>query len=229
VFANLSSGYKTPSLYQLFSEYGNKQLNPETSLNLEGGAQLFTEDKKGNLRVTYFNRRIADAIAFFYNPATYRSYYINQDKQRDHGFELDGSYDITDKIQLRAFYSYVDGKITTKLSGKDTTYFNLLRRPKSTINVFLGTQITKALYASLNVNAVGERKDIYFDPATYASKPITLEAYTLLNVYMEYSFLQNNRLKVFADLRNVLDKNYSDIYGYNTAGFNAYGGVRFRF
>jgi len=50
-------------------------------------------------------------------------------------------------------------------------------------------------------------------------------------------FLQHNnvrrwnvpRLKIFADLRNILDKDYSDIYGYNTAGFNAYGGIRFRF
>lgn len=227
VFANLSSGYKTPSLYQLFSEYGNRQLQPETSLNLEGGAQVFSEDKKGNVRLTYFNRRISDAIAFFYNATTFRSSYINQDKQRDHGVEVDGQYNFSDRFQVRAFYSYVDGKITTKQGGKDTTYFNLLRRPKSTLNVFFGTQITKAFYASLNVNSVGEREDVYFDPATFASRSITLDPYTLVNVYLEYGFVQN-RLKLFADLRNVLDKNYSDIYGYNTARFNAYGGVRFR-
>ncbi|GAI19497.1 unnamed protein product, partial [marine sediment metagenome] len=50
VFANLSSGYKTPSLYQLFSVYGNKDLEPETSLNLEAGAQVFSKDGRGNLR-----------------------------------------------------------------------------------------------------------------------------------------------------------------------------------
>jgi len=228
VFANLSSGYKTPSLYQLFSEYGNKELEPETSLNLEAGAQVFTKDGKGNLRATYFNRRVKDAIAFFYNATTFQSQYINQDKQKDYGVELDGSLNLTDNIQLRAFYSYVDGKITTKQGGKDTTYFNLLRRPKSTVNIFLGTQVTKALYASVNLNSVGERADVYFDPVTFAAKPIRMKTYTLVNFYAEYGFLKN-RLKLFADLRNVFDESYSDNYGYNTAGFNAYGGIRFRF
>lgn len=228
LFANASSGYKTPSLYQLFSVYGNKDLKSESSINLEAGAQLFTTDGKGNLRATYFNRRVNDVIAFFYNPATFRSSYINQDKQRDYGFELDGQINLTEKIQLRAFYSYVDGNVTTKQRGKDTTYFNLLRRPKNTLNIFLGTQITKSLYASLNLNSIGQRRDVYFDPVTFASQPITLKPYTLVNFYAEYGFSQN-RLRLFADLRNVFDETYSDIYGYNTAGFNAYGGIRFRF
>lgn len=227
VFANLSTGYRTPSLYQLFSQYGNVELEPETSLNLEGGAQVFAKDGKGALRVTYFNRRVKDVIAFFYNPATFRSSYINQDEQKDHGLEVDGSLNLTDKIQLRAFYSYVNGKVTTVQGGKDTTYFNLLRRPKSTANVFVGVQVTKALYASLNLNAVGERRDVYFDPVTFASRPVTLKTYTLVNFYTEYGFAKN-RLKLFADLRNVFDESYADIYGYNTAGFNAYGGLRFR-
>ena len=227
VFANLSSGYKTPSLYQLFSVYGNRQLQPETSLNIETGAQVFTKDGKGSLRATYFHRNVSDAIAFFYNPATFQSNYINQDKQRDFGIELDGQLHLTENIQLRAFYSYVDGKITTKQSGKDTTYFNLLRRPKNTVNIFLGTQITKSLYASLNLNAIGQSKDVYFDPVTFDQQSITLKAYTLVNFYVEYALLQN-KLRLFTDLRNVFDETYADIYGYKTAGFNAYAGLRFR-
>lgn len=228
LFANLSSGYKTPSLYQLFSVYGNKDLKPETSLNLEGGAQFFFDDGKGQVRVTYFDRAVKDVIAFFYNPATFRSSYINQDKQNDHGIEIDGSLQLTERLQLRAFYSFVDGRVTTKQGGKDTTYFNLLRRPRHTLNTTLGWQATPSFFTSLNVNAVGKSQDLYFDPVTFASQPVTLKPYTLINVYAEYGLLQN-RLKLFADARNVLDQTYSDIYGYNTAGFAAHGGVRFRF
>ena len=228
VFANISTGYKTPSLYQLFSIYGNKDLKPETSLNLEGGAQVFSNDDKANLRATYFNRKATDVIAFLSLPTPPYAQYVNQDTQRDHGFELDGSLTLTDKIQLKAFYSYVTGEITTKQGSKDTTYFNLLRRPKNTIQVFVGTQITKALYASLQLNNIGERKDIYFDPVTFEQQSITLKTYTLVNFYAEYSFLQN-RLKLFADLRNVFDASYTDVYGYNTAGFNVFGGLRFKF
>lgn len=228
VFANISSGYKTPSLYQLFSEYGNKDLAPETSLNLEGGAQVFSNDGKGSLRATYFNRRVKDVIVFFFNPATFRSAYINQDNQKDYGIELDGTLNLTDKIQARAFYSYVDGKVTTKQAGKDTAMFNLFRRPKTTVNVSIGTQITPSLYTSININAVGVRTDVTFPPPTYRQTPVELKSYTLLNFYAEYGVAKSG-VKLFADLRNLFDETYADIYGYNTAGFNAYGGIRFRF
>jgi vitamin B12 transporter len=228
LFANVSSGYKTPSLYQLFSQYGNRELEPEVSLNIEGGVQYFTKDGKGNLRATYFNRKVKDAIAFFFNTTTFRSYYINQDEQNDHGFEIDGKLNLNDKIQLKALYSYVDGEITTKQGGKDTTYFNLLRRPKHTFNFLVGSQVTKAFYLSVQLNAVGSRQDVYFDPVTFQRSDLTLRPYTLLNLYAEYG-LSKNRIKLFADLRNVTDEKYVDIYGYNTAGFNAYGGIRFRF
>lgn len=221
LFGNLSSGYKTPSLYQLFSVYGNRQLKPETSLNVEGGLQVFTKNQRNSFRVLYYKRRIEDVIAF-------TSYYINQDKQNDRGIEIEANSKLSDKLQLKAIYSYVTGKIATKQNGKDTTYFNLLRRPKSTFNFFLGSQLTKVFYANVQFNLIGERKDVYFAPPTYAQQDITLKNYALLNFYAEYSMF-NNRLKFFADLRNILDKDYSDIYGYNTAGFNAYSGVRFRF
>jgi len=228
LFANISSGYKTPSLFQLFSQYGNRELEPETSLNLEGGVQYITKEGKGSLRATYFKRKVEDVIAFFFNSTTFRSYYINQDEQNDHGFEVDGKLNINDKIQLKAFYSYVDGEITTKQNGKDTTYFNLLRRPKNTFNFSIGSQLTKNFYLSAQLNAVGKREDVYFHPSTFQRNDLTLKPYTLLNVYAEYGFY-NNRLKLFADLRNITDEKYVDIYGYNTARFNAYGGIRFRF
>lgn len=228
LFGNLSSGYKVPGLYQLFSAYGNKNLKPESSLNAEGGVQLFTKNEQSNLRAVYFNRYIKNAIAF----ASVLSYpyglYVNRDKQNDHGFEIEANSKLSDKIQIKAIYNYVTGKITTKQNAKDTTYFNLLRRPKSIFNFFAGSQITKALFINVQVNVVGQRKDVYYNPFTYQPQNITLKAYSVLNFYTEYALL-NNRLKIFADLRNILNKDYSDIYGYNTAGFNAYSGIRFHF
>ncbi|HEY0066141.1 MAG TPA: TonB-dependent receptor [Flavisolibacter sp.] len=228
LFANVSTGYKTPSLYQLFSIYGNRELDPETSLNLEGGVQYFTKDEKVSLRAVYFNRYIKDAIAFFFDPVTFESRYINQDEQKDHGFEIDGRANISDKMQVRVLYSFVDGEITTKQNGKDTTYFNLIRRPRNLLNLSLGSQVTKSLYLNAQITAAGERQDLYFDPSTFQSVPVTLKSYVVVNFYAEYGFL-NNRLKLFADLRNISDEDYSDIYGYNTARFNAYGGIRFQF
>lgn len=228
IFANASTGYKVPSLYQLFSFYGNKELQPEKSVTFETGAQYSSENGKNIMRIAYFNRHIRDAIAFFYNPSTFQSTYINQDKQKDHGIEIEARSVLFGKIQAKLLYSYVTGNITTVNNGKDTTYFNLLRRPKSTVNFFLGAQITRQFYLNAQLNAISSRDDIYFDPVTFQSRNITLKSYLLANLHMEYMFSEN-RLKVFADVRNIFDKKYSDIYGYNTAGANFYSGFSFSF
>lgn len=225
LFVNASSGYKTPSLFQLFSEYGNKDLKPETSMNIEGGLQYFSPDDNFNGRATWFNRSTRDVIAFFFDPATYRSRYINQDRQKDHGFELEASASIANIVQLKALFTYVTGNITTIQNGKDTTYFNLLRRPKSNLVASAGSQLTKAIYIMLQASATGSSRDVYYD-ASFQPTDIKLKHYYLLNLYTEYTL--HSGIKIFADIRNITNQKYSDVYGYNTASFNAYGGIRFR-
>jgi vitamin B12 transporter len=130
------------------------------------------------------------------------------------------------KIQLKATFSYVTGEINTKENGKDTTYFNLLRRPKTNATASIGTQVNQTWYLMLQASAVGESKDVYYD-ASFQRHDLTLDNYMLLNLYSEYSVFRN-KLKVFADLRNITNKKYADIYGYNTAGFNVYAGLNFK-
>ena len=228
IFANLSSAYRTPSLYQLFSEYGNKELDPESGVTGEAGAEYFSSNNKFNSRAVAFSRKVSDVIFFFYNPVTYSSQYINQDKQKDHGFELEASYKITRTTTVKAFYTYTTGEITTRQAGKDTTYNNLLRRPKSSIGINLASQVNKNFFISTNVMSAGKRKDAYFDNTTFATVYTTLKSYVLWDIYAEYGFKQN-KLKIFADLRNISDSKYTEISGFNTLGFNGYGGILFLF
>jgi vitamin B12 transporter len=228
VFANFSSAYRTPSLYQLFSEYGNRELDPEAGFTGEAGAQYFSVDNKFTGRTVVFSRMVNDVIFFFYNPATFSSQYINQDKQKDHGFELEASYKIANTTTLKAFYTYTTGEITTRQAGKDTTYNNLLRRPKSSIGINLTSQVSKNFFISTNIMSVGKRKDAYFDNTTFTTVYTTLKNYALWDIYAEYGFI-NNKLKLFTDLRNITNSKYTEISGFNTLGFNGYGGILFAF
>ena len=221
VFANLSSGYRTPSLYQLLSEYGNRDLKPESALTVEGGVQYFSDDRKFTGRVTAFNRNVKNAIAFVSN-------YINQDKQKDHGGELELSYTPTKNISVKSFYSFVDGKITTLKNGKDTTYFNLIRRPKHSAGLNAGIRVNENLFVSSNLSWFGKREDAYFDAMIFQTVNVTLDSYILWDVYAEYA-LYKNRIKLFADLRNISGSKYNETAGFNSPGFNGYGGVRFNF
>ncbi len=228
LFANFSSAYRTPSLYQLFSEYGNKDLRPEYGLTGEGGLQYFSTNKKFTGRAAGFSRVVKDVIFFFFDPNTFTSKYINQDKQKDHGFELEASYIITPAMTIKAFYTYTTGKITTRSSGKDTTYNNLLRRPKSSFGINLASQLNETFFISSNLMGVGKRRDAYFDNNTFTTLYTSLRHYFLWDVYAELS-IPKSKLKIFSDLRNVTDSKYTEISGFRTLGFNGFGGILFSF
>jgi len=223
IFANVSSAYRTPSLYQLYSEYGNKNLKPEVAISTEIGLQHYFVDKKIKIQTVLFSRNVKDVIFFYFNSSTFQSQYINQDKQKDFGLELEASFQLAKNVSLKTFYNFVDGQIDTKKSnGKDTTYNNLLRRPKHSVGLNLSAKITDRLLVSANLNWFGKRSDILYPNL------VTLDSYALLDIYAEYSFLKN-KLKVFVNARNIADTKFTEISGYNTLGFNTYGGVRFNF
>jgi vitamin B12 transporter len=47
------------------------------------------------------------------------------------------------------------------------------------------------------------------------------------NAYTEYSLLKN-KLKVFAQVNNILDAEYYEVYGFTVLGTNFTGGFRFK-
>jgi vitamin B12 transporter len=229
VFANISSAYRTPSLFQLFSENGNKNLRPEIALSTEIGLQHYFVDKKIKAQVVAFSRNIKDVIFFQSTFTPPYGFYTNQDKQKDFGLEFDASFQLCKNTVLKTSYAFVDGQISTKKSnGKDTTYNNLLRRPKHSLNVSLSSNITDRLFVSANLNWFSSRNDAYYNNSTFNTDYVVLNAYALLDVYAEYGFLKN-KLKVFVNARNITDARYTEISGYNTLGTTVTGGVRFNF
>ncbi len=225
VFANISSGYRTPSLYQLFSEYGNSKLNPEVAITYEGGIQYLGAKNNMQLRLTYFNRKVIDLIFFYFNNTTFQSQYINQDKQEDHGIETEFSYSPFKNTQLKAFYTFVTGQISTNQNGKDTSFNNLLRRPKHSAALNIEQRLSRRLLVSTQIQYTGERKDAYFDSNTFQTVNVTLTPYTLWDIYGEYA-LAGNHLKVFLSLRNITNARFTEVSGFNTLRFNGYGGIR---
>ncbi|MBX2969864.1 MAG: TonB-dependent receptor [Cyclobacteriaceae bacterium] len=222
LFANYGTGFKVPTLSQLYGPFGaNEELKPEESTSVEGGVQFTSVDKRLDVRATWFNRKIENVII-------YTTGYINQDKLNDHGVEVEASYALN-KLTLTGFYAYVDGEITTQaVSGSETKPNDLLRRPKHAVGMNIGYRVTEKFFASLNLRTFGQRNDNFFDFNTFTSSPVVLDAYQLLDVYIEYA-LFNNRIKLFGDFRNLLDQDYFEVYGYNTQRLNATLGMRATF
>jgi vitamin B12 transporter len=226
VFGNLSSSFKAPTQYQLFSPYGNPDLQAETGVNFELGAQWFSAERKSNVRALFFARKVNDVIIFAnLNEAPF-GIYRNFNTQNDQGIELDGQWQIG-KFSLAGNYTYLTGALsTTQANGRDTSFNNLIRRPKNALNLQLGYQISKKWSANLQLRRIGERRDLVFDDATFSSKEITLAPYATLDLYQQWQF--NARQTLFMDLKNLGNVQYFDLAGFNSRRFNFMLGWRWQ-
>lgn len=214
VFLNISSGYKIPTLYQLYSEAGNKNLKPEKSTNYELGVQVFSNDKKNSFRVLGFKRDINDLIVYYTIPETYAGIYSNRDKQRDYGFEFESNI-ATGKIgNWINNLTYVDGTG----ENDNVKIKNLFRRPNFTFNSTLTVQPVKGLTIAPSFRFVGTRLKGQYDAG-----PDLMPQYYTIDFYAACNVIKQGRL--FVDLRNITNQLYFDVPGYNSRRFNFMAGV----
>jgi vitamin B12 transporter len=219
-FANLSSAFKAPSLYQLYdAAAGNRTLKPERSITTEAGLQYITTNKKWNSRLVFFQRNIRDGIEYSY--VDYK--YFNNNVQNDYGFELESN--IREKKWNAGFnYTFLKGKVNTVkyiydaanfvyIPMGDTTFNNLFRRPQHQFNVSVGYQVTSTIYLSANARITGKRLEPRF-----MESPITLSAYKTFDIYAEYRI--SKKITTFANVNNLLNEKYMDISGYAPRGRN---------
>jgi vitamin B12 transporter len=216
LFANLSSGFSAPTLYQLYSPYRDPfgELKPEKTVSVETGVQYSVNNF--NARALYFDRNTNNQIEF-YTDANFNSYYINLDKQYAHGFEIESSWK-AGPLSFSGNYTYTTGKVTTPVNGKDTTYNDLYRQPKNLFNLKAGVQATPEFFVSVSLRTVGSRIE-----SVYGSTPIPITSYYTLGAYAEYKM--DKRLKFFINFQNLTNQLYFDIPGYSTARFNFMAGI----
>jgi vitamin B12 transporter len=219
LLASVSSGFKAPTLNELFGPFGaNTDLKPQQSLTLDAGIEYRSLDGSLSASVIYFQRTIDDLISYDGTLG-----YINVNEQNDSGVELSASYRFY-QTTLGFFYNYLDGAITE--GGEETD--NLIRRPDHNFGANITQQLSPKLFFNVSGQFVGARADLFFNNATFVTEEVELDSYVLLNANAQYKLLQD-QLTVFVSLDNLLDADYTEVYGFNTPGFQFKGGVKFNF
>ena len=214
IFGTLSTSFKTPTLENLFGLYGaNLDLKPETSKNYEAGINFSFAENKYTLRIAGFKRDLTDAIVYG------NVGYVNQANQEAKGIEVEPAVKFS-IFNINGYYAYVEGTEFNFITNVVSDY--LLRRPKHIFGINAGVQASSNLYVSTSFKYNGKRSDGNFDDYVVEDLP----AYKLLNLYGEYSFIKKH-VKLFVDVRNILDEKYNEFYGYNSMGFNMNAGVSF--
>lgn len=222
IFANLSSGFKAPSLYQLYGMYGaNPDLKPERSQSFELGASGLIVHNMIEWRAVYFNRTINDVIVYS------NSINKNLDKQGDQGLEIETTIHAGKWVTVRAWYTYVTGQVTTNTANGDTTFNNLIRRPKHSAGLNVSYRTTNKLQFSTYMQAIGKRTDLFFDMTTFTNQSANLKAYLLLDLSAQYQATKN--FSFYASVRNALNAQYEEVYGYNTLGITGTTGLQINF
>ena len=227
LLVSLASSFKAPSLYHLYSPYGNLNLKPETASTLDAGIQFFGRKQQNFVRVVYFQRAIDNVIFFKSLSKEPYGQYINFNQQNDKGLEFEaiGQHK---KWHFSANYTYLTGAVNTKnISGKDTIYNNLFRRPKNVLNLSLGYDLSAKFVVNASLRSVGERKDLFFNDNTYQTENVNLAAYTTLDLYAQYR--PSKGVTFFADFRNITNQQFFDLVGYTTRRFNFMAGLVFEY
>ncbi len=218
LFLNISSAYKIPSLYQLYSNYRNKQLKPESSTTYELGIQQGSTSDRLYLRLAAFKRDASNLLIFYTDPVTYESRYVNGDKQNDYGFELESALTITGSASLHTNFSYVTGKGI--VSGNKVS--NLYRRPVVTASTGITLHPLTGLTLVTSARVVGSRLKGQYDIG-----PEKQPSYYTVDCFAAYQLQKN--IRFFLDLHNLTNQQYFDIVGYTSKRFNAMAGIDIRF
>jgi vitamin B12 transporter len=212
--ASLGTGFKAPSLYQLYSSYGNQNLQPEESTGWDVGIEQSFMKEKLAFDAAYFNNDFKNLVDF--NSSTYQ--YANIAKAKTQGLEVSASLHASGSLVFRGSYTYTDAK--DKITGLD-----LLRRAKNKVGFDVNYSIRENGNINLNVTYVGKRADV--DYSTYPYPRVEMPRYVLANLAASYNLTKN--LQIFGRINNLFNRDYEEVIGYGTPKISAFGGVRILF
>jgi len=217
--ATLGTGFKSPSLYQLFAPptawgpVGNMGLRPERVTGWDAGVEQDIVRDRIRVGITYFSNFFRDLIDF-----DYVSGYINIGRARTFGAEISlESRPLGPDDPLTFTASYTRLTAREELSGTP-----LLRRPRDKFAAEIAARPFRGLDFAASLLYVGKRADRDFSAFPYAT--VTLPGYFLLGAVLSTPVTPT--LELYVRLDNLLNSRYEMVWGYGTPGFTFNIGFR---
>ena len=209
VLASYSTAFVTPSLYQLYSEYGNSDLTPEKNVTFEAGFETELVNKKVKLNAVAFYRDQTNAIDFYFDPVTFDAFYVNVNgATKAKGVETSLNIAFTSKLQLNGNYTFTQ---------VDKSLDRLI--PKHKANASFGFQPTKRTFLNIDYQYFNARNDAFFDGNTFAVLTTKLGSYQLVNTSIKHELIKS-RMTIFGAVTNLFNTEFVENIGYSTRGRN---------
>lgn len=223
VRTSYGEGFKAPTLFQLYSQFGNLDLDPEEAESWDAGIEQRLLNDRLVLSATYFNLDTTNMIDFVscFGSNTTRclaqpnGYYDNVQKAQSDGVELGLAAQLSERLLFSANYTSMDVENTAR--GSANFGRRLPRRPNETANAQLSYEWPLGLTTTVAVQHAGRS----FDDAANRN---VLDSYTLVDFRASYAVSES--LEVFGRIENAFDERYETIRRYGTPGRAFFGGVR---
>jgi vitamin B12 transporter len=229
VRAGFGQGFKAPTLYQLYSPYGNLGLAPESAEGLELGLEQTLAEDRLTLTAAAFRRQTENQIDFVScsfvssDPLCRVSgvgrfgYYDNIARTLAQGIELSVTAGL-ESLTVEANYTLTDTENDSAASpnrGKD-----LPRRARHQANLSASYGFQSGALVSASLRYSGKAWD-------NAANTLVLKAYSLLD--LRASVPLDEHFEIYGRVENLLDRNWETTRGYGAPGRAAYLGLRARF
>lgn len=199
--ASYATSYITPSLTQLFGEFGaNPELEPETNRTIEAGIE-FSGNNKLRSNLVFFDR-IEENFVFFDNMDF--QYQNAENTIKVQGVEIELDWKPLQELRFNTNYTFTERK------GD-----NAIRIPKHKVYAAVSYDLTAKTLCSMSYSYTGKRSDTDFNTFTDAE----LDPYSLIGVVISHEFIPN-RLKMFLNVENLFNTEFTEIIGFNTRGRN---------
>lgn len=218
--ASFGEGFRVPSLFQLFSDFGNGDLDPETSKSWDAGITQKLIDGKVEVSATIFRRDSRNLIDFVSCPdqigiCENRPFgtYNNVDRARAQGLEFGLTIRPVDALTWSLNYGLIDTE------DRDTG-LELPRRPKHSVNASLDYDWSFGLKTGATITHVGSQFD-------NGSNTREVEGYVVVDLRAAMPITDN--IEVYGRIENLFDEEYETIFRYGTPGQSAFAGVRLRY
>ena len=214
--ASYGTGFKAPSLSQLFVSYpafnffANPRLTPERSKGYDAGVEQSLLDGRLRFGATYFHNDITDLIT---TNAGFTSL-ENRPSATTEGVESFAAFALTPWLTLRGDHTYTQAR-------DNETGWALLRRPKHKASAAAIWQVDGDTALTLSALYVGSRVDGNRD---FSVQRLNAPGYAVVNVFASYQL--TGRATAFARIENLLDRRYEDPTGFQRPGVGALVGIR---